>query len=115
MQSAMARQIDSQRREYEARIEDLKVQLKASGEELTKAKSEVITLTESLSRVTEELRQTASALDEKTSALETLNAGANTPAEELPTFREGLDKCTSPAERIEFIRSGRYKWVPRNH
>ena len=115
MQSAMAKQMDSQRRGYEAKIEDLLVQLKANGEELAKAKSEAITLTESLSRVTEELRKTASALDEKTSALETLNAGVNTPAEELPTLREGLDRCNSPSERLEFLRSGRYRWIPSNH
>ena len=89
-------------------INDFKGQLKAKEEELMKAKAEITHLSDSLEQVANELSETASILDEKTQALEKLNANVNQAPEELPTFEEGLKKCSSPAERVAFIRSGKY-------
>lgn len=50
----------------------------------------------------------ASALDEKKTALEKLNANVNAQAEEIPTMQEGLAKCASPAEKVAFLKSGKY-------
>lgn len=48
MQSAMAKQMDALKKDYEAKIEDFKVQLKAKDEELEKVKAEATSLTERL-------------------------------------------------------------------
>ena len=50
----------------------------------------------------------ASTLKEKQQALDKLNANVNAQAEELPTMEEGLAKCASPAEKVAFIKSGKY-------
>lgn len=109
MQSAMAKQMDVLKREYEDRIQDFTVQLKAKDEELTSVKNEVINLNQKLKDASDELQKTASALEEKTSALAKLNADVNTPNEELPTLSEGLAKCITPAEKSAFVCSGKYK------
>lgn len=81
MQSAMAKQMDALKKDYDAKIEDFKVQMKAKDEELTKAKAEVTSLTEKLEKSNKELSDMTSTLMEKTNALDALNAGVNTPAE----------------------------------
>ena len=108
MQSTMAKQIDSLKKEHETIVNDLKVQIEAKDKELTQAKASVTSLNENLEKVTNELQNTVSALDEKTKALETLNANVNTTPEELPTFKEGLEKCKTPKEKVDFIKSGKY-------
>lgn len=110
MQSAMAKQMDSMKREYEARIQDLTNQHKAKDEELTAVKNEVTNLALKLEDATKELQRTASDLMEKENALATLNAGVNTPSEEYPSFNEGLAKCKTPKERVDFITSGKYRY-----
>ena len=50
----------------------------------------------------------ASAFDETKLALDRLNANVNTQAEELPTMEEGLAKCASPAEKVAFLKSGKF-------
>lgn len=80
MQSAMAKQLDSMKKEYEAKIEDFKVQMKAKDEELAKVKAEATSLTEKLDKSTKELSEMASALEQKKNALDALNARVNTPA-----------------------------------
>lgn len=50
----------------------------------------------------------ASAFEEKQQALAKLNANVNAQAEELPTMNDGLAKCATPAERVAFLKSGRY-------
>lgn len=50
----------------------------------------------------------SSALEEKTNALAMLNAGVNTPKEEVPTMKDGLAKCATPAEKVAFLKSGKY-------
>ena len=81
MQSAMAKQMDALKKDYDAKIEDFKVQMKAKDEELTKAKAEVTSLTEKLEKSNKELSDMTSTLMEKTNALDALNASVNTPAE----------------------------------
>jgi len=108
MQSAMAKQMDALRKDYEAKINDLTNQLKASGEELTEAKAKVTSLTADLEKTNAELQTTASALVEKSNALATLNAEVNSPAEEIPTFKDGLAKCKTPKEKLDFLKSGNY-------
>lgn len=81
MQSAMAKQMDAMKKDYEAKIEDFKVQMKAKDEELAKAKAEAISLTEKLDKSTKELSDMTSAFEEKKSALDALNASVNTPNE----------------------------------
>lgn len=63
MQSAMAKQLDAMKKEYEAKIEDFKVQMKAKDEELAKVKAETTSLTEKLDKSTKELSEMASALE----------------------------------------------------
>ena len=81
MQSAMAKQMDAMKKDYEAKIEDFKVQIKAKDEELTKAKAEVTSLSESLEKSEKELSEMTSAFKEKADALDALNASVNTPNE----------------------------------
>jgi len=87
MQSTMAKQMDAMRKEYDAKIDEFKNQLKAKEEELETAKAESISLSQKLDVANEELRKTASALEEKSNALATLNAGVLTPAETEESWR----------------------------
>lgn len=108
MQSTMQKKIDSLRTDYEAKITDFTNELKAKDEELSKAQANLISLTKSLEDTKRELAETTSALAEKTNALASLNANVLTPNEELPTMKAGLAKCTTPAERVAFLKSGKY-------
>lgn len=81
MQSAMAKQMDAMKKDYEAKIEDFKVQMKVKDEELAKVKAEAISLTEKLEKSTKELSDMTSAFEEKKNALDALNASVNTPNE----------------------------------
>lgn len=80
MQSAMAKQMDAMKKDYEAKIQDFEVQMKVKDEELNKAKAEVISLTDSLEKSKNELAEMTSAFKEKAEALDALNANVNTPA-----------------------------------
>lgn len=108
MQSTMQKKIDSLRTDYEAKITDFTNELKAKDEELSKAQANLISLTKSLEDTKRELAETTSALAEKTNALASLNANVLTPNEELPTMKAGLAKCTTAAERVAFLQSGKY-------
>ena len=115
MQAAMAKQIDNLKKDYEAKINDFTNQLKAKDEELTKVQANVISLTkdlESEKAAHAELLTKASALEqalaEKTETLAKLNANVLTPNEELPTLKAGLAKCKTAAERVAFLKSGKY-------
>ena len=81
MQSAMAKQMDAMKKDYEAKIADFQVQIKAKDEELTKARADVTSLTESLDNTTKELAEMTSAFKEKADALDALNGSVNTPNE----------------------------------
>lgn len=81
MQSAMAKQLDSLKKEYEAKVADFQVQIKAKDEELTKAKAEVTSLVERLEKSQKELSEMTSALKEKADALDALNESVLTPSE----------------------------------
>lgn len=83
MQSTMAKKIDALNKEYNAKIEDFKNQLKAKDEELTKVNNLVTSLNAKLEDVSNELQKTASALEMKTDALAKLNAGVNSPSESV--------------------------------
>ncbi|MBQ7189136.1 MAG: ATP-dependent Clp protease proteolytic subunit [Kiritimatiellae bacterium] len=104
MQSKMAKQING----YTAQIKDLQDQLTDSNEKLTKLNAEVISLQNSLSKATDELKEKTSSLVEKEKTLEMLNSSVNKRTEELPTLSEGLAKCKTPKEKVDFITSGKY-------
>lgn len=81
MQSTMAKKMDIMKKEYEAKIEDFKVQIKDFEGKLEAARAESIRLQENLDNAKRELLSQASALEEKTNALATLNAGVNSPSD----------------------------------
>ena len=81
MQSAMAKQMDAMKKDYEAKIADFQVQIKAKDEELATVKAEATSLAKKLEDSTNELSKLTSALEEKKNALDALNAGVNTPNE----------------------------------
>lgn len=104
MQASMQKQVNA----LSTELSNFKNQLQAKEEELKSAKAEITSLNDSLTKSTEELSAMASTLAEKTKALEKLNANVNAQAEELPTMEEGLAHCASPAEKVAFIKSGKY-------
>lgn len=79
MQSTMAKKMDGMKKDYEAKINEFEIQIKAKDEELTKVKAEVTSLGERLEKSAEELSNLTSALEENKNALAILNAGVNTP------------------------------------
>ena len=81
MQSAMAKQMDAMKKDYEAKIVDLQVQMKAKDQELAKVNADATRLADQLEDFNKELSTLTSALEEKTHALDALNAGVNTPKE----------------------------------
>lgn len=97
IQSAMQKQIN-----------DFKNQLEAKEKELTQAKADITSLTESLDKTSKELSEMASAFEEKKAALDKLNSSVNAQPEEIPTMKDGLAKCATPAERVAFLKSGKY-------
>ena len=104
MQSKMQTQINA----LSTELNEFKNQLMAKDEELKTAHAEITRLTQNLETSSKELSEMASALDEKKTALEKLNANVNAQAEELPTMEEGLAKCASSAEKVAFLKSGKY-------
>ena len=83
-------------------------QLKAKDEEIRTVRAELSSLNSKLEEATKELTEKSSALVEKENALAMLNAGVNAPAEELPTMNDGLAKCATPKEKVDFLKSGKY-------
>lgn len=83
-------------------------QLKAKDEEIRTVRAELSSLNSKLEEATKELTEKSSALVEKENALAMLNAGVNAPAEEIPTMNDGLAKCATPAEKVAFLKSGKY-------
>ena len=83
-------------------------QLKAKDEEIRTVRAELSSLNSKLEEATKELTEKSSALVEKENALAMLNAGVNAPAEELPTMKDGLAKCATPKDKVEFLKSGKY-------
>ena len=81
MQSAMAKQMDTMKKDYEAKIADFQVQIKAKDEELAKVHADATRLAEKLEAFNKELSTLTSALEEKKNALDALNASVNTPNE----------------------------------
>ena len=82
MQSTMAKKMDAMKKDYEAKIADFEVQMKAKDEELAKAKADATSFKESLDAANGELSKLTSALEEKSNALAALNASVNTPNEQ---------------------------------
>lgn len=83
-------------------------QLKAKDEEIRTVKAELSVLNSKLEETNRELTEKSSALEEKTKALAMLNAGVNAQSEDLPTMKEGLAKCATPAERVAFLKAGKF-------
>jgi len=77
----MAKQIDALKKEYETKIADFEVQVKAKDEELINVRAEITSLNQSLEKSNKELSEMASALKEKADALDALNNSVNTPNE----------------------------------
>ena len=102
MQSAMAKQMDTMKKDYEAKIAEFQVQVKEKDEELTKARAEVTSLTESLEQSKKELSEMTSAFKEKADALDALNNSVNTPSAEPTDWRKLKGK--------EF-----FDWYAKNH
>jgi uncharacterized phage infection (PIP) family protein YhgE len=89
-------------------VNDFKGQLESKEKELVSAKAEITSLNQKLEESVKELSEKASALAEKEEALAKLNANVNAHAEELPTMKDGLAKCATPAEKVAFLKSGKY-------
>lgn len=94
MQSTMAKKLDALKKEYDAKIYDFENQLKAKDEELTKAKAEITSLTDSLAtekKAHAELSEKTSALESdleaKVNALATLNASVLQPNMNVTNWR----------------------------
>ena len=81
MQSTMAKQMDAMKKDYEAKIADFQVQIKAKDEELAKVHADATSLAQKLEDFNKELSILTSALEEKKNALDALNASVNTPNE----------------------------------
>ena len=81
MQSAMAKQMDALKKDYEAKISEFETQIRAKDEELAKVRADATSLAEKLETFSKELSNMTSALEEKTNALAILNASVNTPKE----------------------------------
>lgn len=104
MQSKMQSQVNA----LSTELTNFKNQLQAKEEELKSAKVEITSLKDSLEKSEGELSAMASTLEEKTKALDMLNANVNHAPEELPTMNDGLAKCSTPAEKVAFLKSGKY-------
>lgn len=102
------RRVSGMQASMQKQVNDFKGQLQAKEEELKSAKAEITNLKGSLEKSTSELSAMASTLEEKTRALEMLNASVNQAPEELPTMSDGLAKCATPAEKVAFLKSGKY-------
>ena len=102
MQSAMAKQMDTMKKDYEAKIAEFQVQVKEKDEELTKARAEVTSLTESLEKSKKELSEMTSAFKEKADALDALNNSVNTPSAEPTDWRKLKGKAF-------------FDWYAKNH
>ena len=83
-------------------------QIKAKDEEIRTVRAELSSLTSKLEEATKELTAKSSALVEKENALAILNAGVNAPCEELPTMKDGLARCATPAEKVAFLKAGKF-------
>ena len=83
-------------------------QIKAKDEEIRTVRAELSSLTSKLEEATKELTAKSSALVEKENALAMLNAGVNAPSEELPTMNDGLARCATPAEKVAFLKAGKF-------
>lgn len=81
MQSTMAKQMDAMKKDYEAKIADFEVQMKAKDQELAQAKADATSLVQKLEEASRELSEKTSALEAKENALASLNASVNTPAQ----------------------------------
>lgn len=89
MQSTMAKKMDAMKKDYEAKIADFEIQIKAKDEELAKCKAEATSLAQKLDTSAKELSEMTSALKEKQDALDALNARVNTPNENKDPYSLG--------------------------
>lgn len=102
------KRVSGMQSKMQAKINDFVSQLKVKDEELNKVRAELTSLNQRLEEANGELSKMASALEEKNNALAQLNAGVLRPAEELPTMEDGLAKCATPKERVDFLKSGKF-------
>lgn len=93
---------------FQKKINDLTEQFNFKDKELMTAKSEISSLNEKLEKSQKELSEMVASLEEKTHALASLNAAVNAPCEDLPSMKDGLSKCATPAEKVAFLKSGKY-------
>ena len=102
------KRVSGMQSKMQSKINDFTSQLKAKDEEIRTVRAELSSLNSKLEEATKELTEKSSALVEKENALAMLNAGVNAPAEELPTMNDGLAKCATPKDKVEFLKSGKY-------
>ena len=106
MQSAMAKQMDAMKKDYEAKIADFQGQIKAKDEELAKVNADATSLAQKLEDFNKELSAMASALEEKKNALAVLNANVNTPNADVPvkTMKQGFLRVMQPNGSMKTIQ-----------
>lgn len=102
------KRVSGMQAKMQRQVNDFKAQLELKEKELTKAQARITSLSDELDKIKAELSETASALESKRTALATLNAGVLSPAETLPSMQDGLARCKTPAEKVAFIKSGKY-------
>lgn len=102
------KRVSGMQSKMQAKINDFVSQLQVKDEELNNVKAKLTSLNQKLEEANGELSNMASALEEKKNALEKLNAGVLKSAEELPTMKDGLAKCATPKDKVEFLKSGKY-------
>ena len=102
------KRVSGMQSKMQAKINDFVSQLQVKDEELNNVKAKLTSLNQKLEEANGELSNMASALEEKKNALEKLNARVLKSAEELPTMKDGLAKCATPKDKVEFLKSGKY-------
>lgn len=98
----------SLQKNFNAKMNDLNKEIEAKTQELEVFKKETISLKSQLECKEVELSEMASALQEKSMALDSLNSAVNAPSEDLPTMKDGLAKCATPAEKVAFLKAGKF-------
>lgn len=92
-----------------AEIETFKNDVAEKAAALETAASELERLRAAHGETERALAETQAALEVEINRYRAQVAGALAPAEDLPTMKEGLAKCATPAEKSAFIASGKYR------
>lgn len=102
------KRVSGMQAKMQLKINDFANQLKIKNAALKAANDRVDSLTKDFEACKKELSDMTTAYEAKDNALATLNASVNKLPEETPTLEDGLAKCSTPAERVKFLTSGKY-------